>query len=933
MCAFGPYRDKILIDFAKLGSDGIFLITGDTGSGKTSIFDAICFALYGEASGSIRDNSSLRSDFADDRVKTYVKLKFIHKDVIYVIERFPKYKRKKLRGNGYTSVGGDASLIYLDKVITGDRSVTDKCIEIIGVNVKQFKQIVMIAQGEFLNLLLSKPRDRAVIFRKIFDTGIYKDISDKLKSIYLDKKREYDNVLSLIENYKKNIVLDNDIDLSVNIDKLFELLENEIDNDKKYEDVALREKKNINKELSDIIGLISESNVINNHFLDLDNAKKKLNELLSKKDDIDKKRVALKNNKDILEFVMPIYKKKLEFEELKVSKRRLLLDKEREYEDFLIRFRKLENNYLSLNDKDMELNNLKVSRVEYEKLLGIFKEIEKIEIELNNKKGLYNYVNYKNKNLLLDKFKSSNELDLIIKNLEKSFNLIKDEFKKKNKYYLEQYEIFLSAQAGIMASQLEDNIPCPVCGSLDHPSLAKVVLEYLTKEELDLLKNEIDNINNNLNELSLEIGNKKNEYNNISKEIKGKDIVILENEIDRLKDMINFELYGGVIVDDIDVFALEKDISNLVVLRDSKVKLCGGKKDININLSGLNDKIDALSLEINKIKKDYDVVVKDNIRYKSVIELLKKDIIKIDNDMVNCSEEFILAYKKLGYSNEEECFRYTLDEEIVLLYDEEIQKYDEDILSLNSKINTLNNIVSGKEIIDIDKLNEEKCQIQKRLNDIDLYLKNVDNKISNNIKVYGSIKKLYQNLTKLDKDVMVYKDLSDTANGCIVGKNKLEFEQFVQANYFDMILKASNIRFSYITDNRYLLYRKVESNKISDSLGLELEVMDNYTGKRRDIKSLSGGESFKAALSLALGMSDIIQSYSGGVFVDAMFIDEGFGSLDSDSLESAMNVIVNLSGNGKTIGIISHINELKSRIDKKIIVNKSNYGSSVSVEI
>ena len=189
ICAFGPYKDEVNIDFTKFYDSGIFLITGDTGSGKTTIFDAICFALFGTASGSNRGKNSFRSDFALDEVKTYVVLEFIHKGINYKIERNPSYMRKKKRGDGYTQVSGDASMVYLDQVITGEKNVTDKCIEILGINAMQFKQISMIAQGEFLKLLLAKPGERADIFRKVFDTYIYRDISDGLKKKYLDTKR------------------------------------------------------------------------------------------------------------------------------------------------------------------------------------------------------------------------------------------------------------------------------------------------------------------------------------------------------------------------------------------------------------------------------------------------------------------------------------------------------------------------------------------------------------------------------------------------------------------------------------------------------------------------------------------------------------------------------------------------------------------------
>ena len=274
--AFGPYKDKVEIDFSKLGNDGIFLITGDTGSGKTTIFDALSFALFGEASGSRRENGSFRSDFALDDVKTFVELEFIHKDVLYMVERFPRYIRKKKRGEGLTSVGGDASLIYLDMVVTGEKNVTEKCVEILGMNANQFKQISMIAQGEFLELLLAKAKDRATIFRHIFDTGIYKNISDKLKNNYLAKKREYEDIAITINGYIQSIQLNSELSGDESIEYILNVLEKEIDNDALKEKDLDNERNKLFKESSKIVEVISEGKIINDSIFNLNNLKEKL---------------------------------------------------------------------------------------------------------------------------------------------------------------------------------------------------------------------------------------------------------------------------------------------------------------------------------------------------------------------------------------------------------------------------------------------------------------------------------------------------------------------------------------------------------------------------------------------------------------------------------------------------------------------------------
>ncbi len=313
--------------------------------------------------------------------------------------------------------------------------------------------------------------------------------------------------------------------------------------------------------------------------------------------------------------------------------------------------------------------------------------------------------------------------------------------------------------------------------------------------------------------------------------------------------------------------------------------------------------------------------------------MLKKELGDFKKELETSKKEYVLTYKDLGYEREVDYIAIQISQEDMEQYRDEVQKYDDTLKRVSNSIDALNEIVKEKKDFDLEKLQGDKKLLDERLNDIDLSLKKINYKLSNNTSIYDKLKNVFHKTTKLEHEVMVYKDLSDTANGTIKGKNKLEFEQFVQASYFDVVLALANKRFGYMTDERYQLLRKEESFKVSDQLGLELEIMDYYTGKKRDVQSLSGGESFKAALALALGMSDAIMSYSGGIVVDAMFIDEGFGSLDSASLESALNAIMMLSQESRMIGIISHVEELKTRIDKKIIVKKSNSGSNLEIVV
>lgn len=931
--AFGPYKDRVEIDFSKLGESGVFLITGDTGSGKTTIFDALSFSLFGEASGSRRDNTGFRSDFANDDVETFVNLEFEHKGIFYYLERRPRYKRKKKRGDGFTLVGGDASLTYRDTVISGDNNVTDKCIEILGMNASQFKQIVMIAQGEFLELLFSKTKDRAAIFRRIFDTAIYKDISDKLKDKYLKKKREYEDSCISVKSYVASVQVDRYLSGEETVEDVLDILENEIANSEIVEKELEEKRNSLFKESSRLIEIISEGKIINDSIISLNENKEKLSILLKKDSVIKEKEDILNKNRSIWDIVMPKYlevvklRGDLESKRIKLDSSNVLYSKIlEEYDEVLVKYDsiKLKLDEIQLYNKLIEDNLKKMSLLE--KLDKLNKEYD----DVNNK---YIYCSIKEKEILLDKFDKCKEKDKNIGKIKDLIIKLKEEYLKSNELYSRHYDLFLSAQAGIIAKELKEGCACPVCGSFDHPNIAKAVDEVLTKEELDNEKDALEEKYQELERYRLELNTFENELFVLKEEVKDIDETTLIEEIDSLRERCLGIKFGDC---NYDIKELELELKRLdLVIADLKNDLGDNIDRLNIEKEINNKKklISNLECEINDIRLSYDKVLKDKSNIESLCKVLAEDIELITKNLSDIENEYDDSYKMLGYSSEDEYLKMKLEKSELKSLEDYINNYKEELASVNNKINNLEKIVDGKNIINLDTYNEELNGINSKIEEINLSLKDVNGRLSNNKRIFDNLKSVSQKIIKLENEVMVYKDLSDTANGSITGKNKLEFEQYVQASYFDRVLVSANKRFSYMTDERYQLVRKEEASKISDKLGLELEVMDYYTGKKRDIKSLSGGESFKASLCLALGMSDTIQEYSGGVVVDAMFIDEGFGSLDDESLEQALNSILFLGTENKVIGIISHVNELKSRIDKKIVVSKSNNGSTIDLVI
>ena len=930
LSAFGPYKGKVEIDFEKIGSQGIFLITGDTGSGKTTIFDGICFALFGTASGSRREINSFRSDFSSDDVPTYVHFSFLHKGIIYNIERIPKYYRKKKRGDGKTLVSGDANLTYLNEVITGDKNVTDKCVEILGMNVNQFRQIVMVAQGEFMELLHAKTKDRAEILRHIFDTGVYKAISDKLKDRYLEKKREYEDSKVSINSYLGSIIWNEELDMESGVTFLMECLEKQNNNDKILEEDLENSRKKLAVELSSLIKDISEGQLLQKSIIDLQKEKENLFLLLLKKNDIQDKNDKLLKSREIWDKVIQVqnlYEDRIKkYEQAK----RELSNHQIKYKDLCVQYDNIFKEYQE-NDKLKEkILELKEQQKIYQEKLSLLDDINTLEKEIELKQLSLNYFVFSEKKEKAIKFQKLHELDNSIQKLKNELAKKNDEYFLLHQRYLDDYHLFLSAQAGMLASSLEDGVACPVCGSLEHPKKATYTGNVLSREELDSELAKSEELKKELDEFVNRIYNLENEITIVKHDLDGVNEEELLNDIRGMESQFEGRSFSKSLE---DRTSLEKELSVMEASVTDKKKNIEhlNKDEINSIIDKIIQDIKEFSITIEQIQKKYDEIGKEKISLESAIQVMNKEIVSLESEVASKKQEYEECYRALGYQSKEDYLEFLLSKDEMNEIIEEVRLYQDQLLNVKSHIKALEEFIKDKKNVDLDKKELEKESVSSKIDEIDLSLKDVHSRLVHNIDLFDKIRKCSASIQKQERELMLYKDLSDTANGNIVGQNKLEFEQFVQASYFDRVIESANQRFSYMTDHRFQLMRKDEATRISDKLGLEIEVLDYYTGKKRDIKSLSGGESFKAALSLALGMSDTIQMYSGGVVVDAMFIDEGFGSLDATSLDAAMNAIMMISEGNKMIGIISHVAELQSRIDKKIVVKKSNVGSSVSV--
>lgn len=888
MSAFGPYKNEVEINFKKLGTNNIFLITGDTGAGKTTIFDAISYALFNEVSGSNRPITSLRSKFATIE-DTYVELEFEHKGKEYKIRRVPEYERTKKTGEGTTRNIADAYLEYEDKIITGVKNVNDKIIELIGINAKQFKQISMLAQGEFIKILFAESKDRTEIFRKIFETNIYEQISTNLSILSTETKKDVDRLKTIFQTNTSNIrwiekpVAIDLIDLKkitkLDIDEILNLIEKEIQTNKEKVKEEEKENEKLKKEIEKLREKIKKIEEQNEKVKKYKQYLEENKELKEKAKEIKEKEANIEISQSILQKVMPrqqIVNEKQKELKNNMNKRQVL---EKKIKDGEIIEQENKNKIIKLNELKEILEGYKNIKEKSKNIEDMFLLITQIEKDQKNKEK---YVN--------------------------QYEELNNQYMEMDKQYKEEEDKFFREQAGIIAQRLEKGKPCPVCGSIEHPNKAIKNDDVLSEEELKKLEEEKNKLENKRNTI-------KNETISLNAKIEATIKMIPESN----KQDFNLQDFEKQINETKDKQELE--IQNL---KESFENICLvlTKKKENIDKINFDETKQIIEKQINE---QNNKLLENRVKLKECNALIETQ----EKSLELVQQEYLNAIKELGFKDEKNYKEKTLKEADIEKIKQKIEQYKEKVTTIKTRLEDVKKELKEKEIVDVTQDIEQLEQSSQKQKEAEKQINNKKASISFNKDTNKKLKETAIELIyKMDKMAKI-EELAKIANGTANRKTKITFEQYVQATYFDMVISEANKRLLSMTDNRYLLIRKKKADKISEKIGLDLNVIDNYNGQERDVKSLSGGESFKAALSLALGLSDVIQSYSGGVLVDTLFIDEGFGTLDAESREQAINTLVNLAGSNKLIGIISHVEELQERIDKKIIVEKGQDGSNI----
>lgn len=900
MSAFGPYAGKVTLDMQKLGKSGIYLITGDTGAGKTTIFDAISYALYGEASGNYRENTTLRSKYASADTPTFVELEFEYNNEIYKINRNPEYPRPNKRGEGFTKQSANAELVMPDgSVITKIKEVSAKVEEIIGINKNQFSQIAMIAQGDFRKLLNCETNERSKIFRKIFKTEPYHNIEIKLSSLFNELKRNREKEKSGIEQYINQLKCNENDTLSLE-------LERAKSGDVLIEDVIKLAGEIINKDTleytktqKNIESINEEIEKINSNIKLYENqeatkkayakASAKLEELKTKRNECEKAYKSAEAQRerldDLTRKINLINSKMPKYDELK-SLENSIKERTQSFEksNNLLKLKQQEITLLEkeIDEKSKALEEVKGADLLVQKLTVQKEEINKKAEALKELKTEIDRCKTEQKNL---------------KNAQSFAKSALDEYGALENEYNQIYIAFFNEQAGIIADELKDGEPCPVCGSTSHPNLARKSENAPSQADVESAQNLVKKAQEKADKARDTASALKSRFDEIAANVKSaaKKLFGTDDNV--------FDDYNS------NINALKKEYDcTLALLKTANEKLNLYQK-LDKEIPKIQEKQKSLSDEISKLntqKASDEAFISENTKRVTSIKS------ELDFESADLAKDKLKEYTNLSNDIKNAIEKSKND------FDDIKSKYD---TQKGTKASLENALKEFKEI-DLASLNEKSLKLNEYKKDVDETAKSLYSRIENNKSRVDDISKKRDILKGYDDKYVWLKALSETANGDISGKEKITLETFVQMTYFDSIIRKANIRLLTMSDGQYELVRRSDAETLKKNEGLALDVIDHFNGSSRSVSTLSGGESFMASLCLALGLSDEIQSSNGGIKLDTMFVDEGFGSLDGEALDRALSALTSLSQGNRLVGIISHVEALCDRIDNKIVITK-----------
>lgn len=924
--AFGPYAGVVELDMDRLGSSGLYLITGDTGAGKTTIFDAITFALYGEASGSYREPNMLRSKYAQPETPTEVELVFTYDGRQYTIRRNPEYLRKARKGDGMTVQKAGAELTYPDgRVVTKTRDVNSAVREIMGgIDRQQFSQIAMIAQGDFRKLLMADTKNRQAIFREIFHTRAYQTLQERLGDETRELKKQCETVQNSMEQYIQGTRCGGEDEDRARLEEakagrmplpeIMELLEKIIAQDE-AEEQRLKERAG---ELDGQLNTVNET-------INKANEYQKLRDTLS---NAEKKRQAAGQNLQKLRQALQ--------EQQALQPERDKLDKEIAHlEETFADYRGLDDRRGQLEKLEeqkrrdtMERNELEARQQKAESCIKQWTDRRETLREAGEEKERL----LREREILQSRRKDAEILHSGIQDYQrdcKKLNKAQEDFRRaaelagqRKEAYEWKNHLFLSEQAGILAETLRDGMPCPVCGAREHPQIACKAENAPSEAELEQAKKDYEAAHAAEQKASANAGKLKGNADarqeNLRQQVqqfldscagdgpRGLTGIFMETRRVLAPFQEHFNQPASPLktlqqqyADKIDSYdrQIEEEEKRVKERAELDAKLPKAKdrlEEIKRGIAELNKNIDTASGQLDRLREEIGA-------YQAKLEFASKDAAEAQRNNLAKKRDTMRRNLEKAMSGQSGA--------------------EKELSSLDGQTGQLKEQLAAAVPVDLRQAQEKKSALLTEREALNIRQKDIHTRLAVNTPALQNIRARAKESETLERRLEWMAALSNTAGGKLSGK-KIMLETYVQTSYFDRIIARANTRFMIMSSGQFELTRRKEDSSQGQG-GLELDVIDHYNSTVRSVNTLSGGESFLASLSLALGLSDEIQSAAAkGIRLDTMFVDEGFGSLDEESLRQAVKALAGLTEGNRLVGVISHVGELKERIDKQIIVTK-----------
>ncbi|MBQ9098916.1 MAG: SMC family ATPase [Clostridia bacterium] len=867
MCAFGPFRAETVIDFTPFHGQ-IFLLTGETGAGKTSIFDAISFALFGEASGGKerRSGKSFRSDYADADTPTYVKLTFSEKGKRYTVTRSPEYERPKKRGQGTTTKPAEATLLAEgdDRVLTRMDEVDAKIRAIIGLDRRQFSRTVMIAQGDFLRILNAGSDERKAMFQNLFHTEIYANAENKLREMNRDCRAKRDEMRMRIRTSAARAACLPDFERALTFERMRDQAAENTDAFssvlEEYNDILSQRlaqhrsrEQTLQKELEQLALCIKAAEEKNALLIE----RKALCEAPILSAESEAKMQAEREAIRVAHYALRIRPIELAFqmrEREQSESREQLAKSEREQKEATVGAKNAQaalqmatEKALSIPEIEGEIRRLKAASLAisaYHKT-AMRRETAIAELQIQHESALL---------------------------AEKEYTALRD--------------LFLCGQAGLLAETLRENEPCPVCGALAHPTPAKRPESTPTREALDAAEQRVHLAHERFNRATGLLERANESY---------------EIALDALRE-------------------------------------CEASPDTDPNEleQALKDKTQAIESLKRALEKATDNERSAAQRYgaaNAAFASAKERMSKAEAMAKEAHKTWLEALKAAGFTDDDAYRKAICNEQELEARERALQRSEEERQRLHGRLAQLEERLPDEKTVDLSGIVHYREEKKVELQSLQEAERAMDRILMSNRQILNELRALLAEKQKNEKHCIMVEDLYRTVGGVgALGRAKLSLEGYVQRYYFREVIAAANRRLTVLTDGNFVLRCRENAKDLRSKADLDLEVFDRSTGLWRDVSTLSGGESFMASLALAVGLSDVVQNRTSHVRLDILFIDEGFGSLDEGTLQRAMELLNRLSNGDRTIGVISHVAELRERIEKKLIVKHTPRGSVVTSE-